>query len=359
MYDFVIVGAGQAGLAMGYYLQKQNKKFILVDKESETGASWLNRWDSLQLFTPSAYNNLPGMDFPASKEHYPSKYEVADYFKAYVSKFKIPLQHCMLITKICYKNSKFLLFHQEGVIESRGVVIATGPFHIPYTPSFAKNISPDIYQIHSNYYKHPGQLKKGPVLVVGDGDSGFQILDEVSAASPSKMYFSGKTSVRVLPQEIAGKTLWWWFTKSGFLGVNRYTRLGKILKKRKQPVIGVPVRKILRRKNVIAVGRTLSAVHNRISTQKKELSDVKNIIWATGYKPNFEWIEGIAMDPEGYPEQYRGVSPVKDLYFIGLPWLYTRKSATLGGVAEDAEYIANDIEENFGWQRFGRLGLRR
>lgn len=343
MLDFIIVGGAQAGLSMAYYLNKMDKKFIVVDKEDEVGASWLNRWDSLKLFTPSEFNNLPGMDFPAEKGYYPTKEDVADYFKNYTVAFDIEIKLNTLIEKVSKKEGYFILRHQDGEIKSKNIVIATGPFHIPYTPSFSKNISDKIFQIHSNYYKNPGQLQEGPAMVVGAGDSGFQILDEVSQSNRTT-YFSGATDVRVLPQELFGKTLWWWFTKIGFLSFSRKTWLGKKLSQSKQPIIGTDVKGILKRKNVIPVGKTKNAKDEIIVTENRKIENLRNIVWATGYRPNFSWIEGLELSKDGYPKHNRGVSNIEGLYFIGLPWLHTRGSATLGGIKKDAQYLASYIE---------------
>lgn len=345
MLDFIVVGAAQAGLAMAYYLKEQGKDFLVVDKESEIGASWLNRWDSLTLFTPSEFNNMPGMEFPAEKGHYPGKTEVADYFQDYVEEFQIPVELNTMVEKISHHDDHFLLKTSRGELRAKEVVVATGPFHIPYTPPFSKKDRSGYFQIHSNYYKNPYQLQEGKAMVVGAGDSGFQILDEVSDGD-REVYFSGTTEVKVLPQEILGKTLWWWFTKSGFLSFSRDTWLGKKISKSRQPVIGTPVKEILERENVEAVGKTKNAEGELIFTENKNISDIRNIIWATGYRPNFSWIEGLELAKNGYPNHYRGVSNIDGLYFIGLPWLHTRGSATLGGIKKDAKYLAEYISQN-------------
>ena len=346
MFDFIVVGAAQAGLSMAYHLKKQNRKFLILDKEDEVGASWLNRWDSLKLFTPTEFNHLEGFDFPAPKGHYPTKYEVAAYFKAYVNEFQFPLQLQTLVKKIEKKNDVFYLKTNQGEFFSKNVVIGTGPFHIPYTPAFHKKISPTINQLHSNYYKNPNQLNEGNTLVVGGGDSGYQILNEISSSTANTVYFSGDTSVKTLPQEILGKTLWWWFTKFGYLSFSKKSWIGKQISQGKQPVIGTDVKEILSRKNVVPVGHCLDAEDETIYTEKKEIIDVSNIIWATGYRPNFSWIKGLELDKDHYPVHQQGVSNMKGLYFIGLPWLHTRGSATLGGIKKDAKYLADYIEEN-------------
>ena len=343
MLDFIIIGAAQAGLSMAYYLKQQGKSYLVLDKEDEIGASWLNRWDSLTLFTPTEFNHLAGMPFPAKKGYYPNKYEVASYFKTYVNEFSIPVQLNCLVEKIEKRDGKFILTSNNGIYEAKQVVVATGPFHIPYTPPCSKLMSKDIFQIHSNYYKNPKQLQEGPAMVVGAGDSGFQILDEISD-NGRKTYFSGDTDVKTLPQEILGKTLWWWFTITGFLSFSKNSWIGNKINHSKQPVIGTDVKEILARPQVTAVGRTNDAHDYIIETEKKQLTDVRNVIWATGYRPNFSWIEGLELDHEGYPKHKRGVSTIEGLYFIGLPWLHTRGSATLGGIKKDAEYLSKQIK---------------
>ncbi len=343
MKDFVIIGAAQAGLSMAYFLKQQKKDFLILDKENEIGASWLKRWDSLTLFTPTEFNHLIGMPFPAPKGHYPDKYEIAAYFKNYAETFEFPVQLNTLAERIEKTADGFKISTNKEAIFCKQVIVATGPFHIPFTPKFHKNLSSSIYQVHSNYYKNPEQLQNGPTLVVGGGDSGFQILDEVSKQSNTTTYFSGSTAIRTLPQEILGKTLWWWFTVTGFLSFSKNSWIGKKISDAKQPIIGTDIKAIINRTNVEVVGYTLDTDGNTIKTTTKDLNDVQNIIWATGYKPNFEWIKGIELCKDGYPKHHRGISTTKGLYFIGLPWLHTRGSATLGGIKKDAVYLAKKI----------------
>ncbi|MBA6316284.1 flavin-containing monooxygenase [Cellulophaga baltica] len=343
--DYVVIGGAQAGLAMGYHLQLMNKNFLVVDGEEEIGASWLNRWDSLKLFTSTEYNHLPGLKFDAPKDHYPTKFEVANYFKTYVKKFNIPVQLNTLITAVRKTNKGFSVAHKDGIIQANNVIIATGPFHIPYTPPCHTKIPERILQMHSNYYKEVNQLQKGDALVVGGGDSGYQILNELSKDKSRTVYFSGDTTVKSIPQQFLGKTIWWWFTLIGFLSYTKYSWIGKKINASKQPVIGTDVKEILSRENVIPVGRTKDALKEEIIFESKKISSIKNIIWSTGYRPNFKWIEGLELDANNYPKNYRGVSNIEGLYFIGLPWMYTRGSATLGGVSKDASYLAKTISE--------------
>lgn len=346
MLDFVIVGAAQAGLSMAYHLKEMGKKFIVLDGGAEIGASWLNRWDSLKLFTPTEYNHLPGLKFDAPKGYYPNKFEVAEYFKSYVKKFEIPVQFNTLVTSVRKNENGFSVTHEKGELETQNVIVATGPFHTPYTPPCHTKISNSIFQLHSNFYKGLYQLQEGETLVVGGGDSGYQILDEISKDDSRTVYFSGDTNVKSIPQQILGKTLWWWFTLIGFLSFNKYSWIGKRIHSITQPVIGTDVKEILARKNVHSEGRTKDALKTEVVLEKRKISSIKNIVWATGYRPNFKWIEGLELDQDSYPKNYRGVSNIEGLYFIGLPWMYTRGSATLGGVSKDARYLATFISNN-------------
>jgi putative flavoprotein involved in K+ transport len=341
MLDYVVIGGAQAGLSMAYHLKRKGKKFIVIDGGKEIGASWLNRWDSLKLFTPTQYNHLPGLKFNAPKGHYPTKFEVANYFKSYVEELEIPVKLNTLVTSVCKKDVGFQVTHTDGVIEAENVIVATGPFHTPYTPPCHTKISEEILQMHSNFYKGTHQLENGDALVVGGGDSGYQILNEISKDGSRTVYFSGDTAVKSMPQIFLGKTIWWWFTLTGFLSFNKYSWLGKKINSFKQPVIGTDVKEILSRNNVISVGRTNDAINNEIIFENQKTSAIKNVVWATGYRPNFKWIEGLELDADSYPKNYRGLSNIQGLYFIGLPWMHTRGSATLGGVSKDASYLAD------------------
>jgi putative flavoprotein involved in K+ transport len=344
MREYIIIGAGQAGLAMAYYLKLQEKDYILLDANSEIGAPWLKRWDSLKLFTPSEFNNLPGMIFPHKKGHYANKYEVSSYLHDYVKKFEIPVKLNQKVSSLVKIKETFVITTQDQEYTSKNIIIATGPFHSPYTPKCSEKVDPMVLQIHSEHYKGPEKLKDGDTLVVGSGDSGIQILNEISSTD-RKVFFSGDSTIGNLPQEFLGKTLWWWLSKTGILSASKYSWLGKKIMKGTQPIIGTDVKSLFSRKNVTCLGRTKDANKDEIVFEKKRISSIKNIIWATGFKPNFQWIEGVELDQVGYPKNYRGISSTDGIYYIGLPWLHTRGSATLGGVGKDALFLSNHIKK--------------
>jgi putative flavoprotein involved in K+ transport len=331
-------------MSISYYLSQNKKDFLVLDANKEIGAPWLKRWDSLRLFTVSEYNHLPGLKFPHPKGYYATKYDVANYLKSYVEKFKIPIDFDQKIKGLKKSEDHFILESENNTYKAKNVIIATGPFHTPFTPKFHTKIGEDVIQIHSENYKNPEQLKDGDTLVVGAGDSGVQILNEISDTN-RKVYFSGDQNVKSVPQEILGKTLWWWFSKIGFLSVSKYTWLGKKISKAGQPIIGTDVKKLFKKSNIECVGRTLDAEGEKILFEKKKIDSIKNIVWATGFKPNFNWIEGVELDTDNYPKNHRGVSSTEGLYYLGLPWLYTRGSATLGGVKKDAKYLNEYIAQ--------------
>lgn len=337
-FDYIVIGAGQAGLSIAYYLKQAGFRFLVVDNGDVVGASWLNRWDSLKLFTPSQYNHLPGLDFPLKKNHYPDKQEVAAYLQQYVSHFDIPVKLNCEVKKVTRCDDGYCLKSNLEDLNCKNVVVATGPFHTPFIPPFYQALSDGILQLHSSEYKRPSQLNEGDALVVGAGDSGVQILQEL-ADTERNVYLSGSCSGSVLPQEFLGKTLWWWFSKSGFLSINKYSRLGKKLCRVAQPIIGTDVKSLLRRGNVTALGKATGGRDETIEFADTKISSIKNIIWATGFKPYFDWIDGLELDDGGYPINYRGIGKQKGMYFIGLPWMYTRGSATLGGVKSDARFL--------------------
>jgi putative flavoprotein involved in K+ transport len=350
IYDFVVVGAGQAGLSIGYYLKSAGFNFLIVDADNEIGSSWLKRWDSLTLFTPSQYNGLPGMAFPMADGQYPDKNAVADYLKNYVETFALPVRLNCQVQQTIKVDGRYFVETDNEQIQTDNVIVATGPFHTPHIPACSQQISSDVVQLHSSEYKNTDQLQAGDTLVVGAGDSGVQILSEI-ADTKRKVYFSGQSRAMFLPQEILGKTLWWWLSKLGILSLNKYSWLGKKLRNAAQPIIGSNLKKILGHSNVSAIGRTLGVKGDTIEFEKAQLDSIKNIVWATGFRPDFSWISDVSLDEHGYPENYRGIGKQDGLYFIGLPWMHTRGSATLGGVQLDAahlfDHLLTSCEETF------------
>src|SRR3712207_222956 len=161
--DVIVIGAGQAGLAIGWHLRRQDVRFLIVDSAPEIGHSWRTRWDSLRLFTPAQYDNLPGMDFPAAADTYPTKDQVADYLAAYAAHFQLPVLVACAVSRLERRDNRFHVHTSQGLLRARQVVVATGPFQRPVVPAVAQGLPDDVVQLHSAEYRNPSQLPGGPV----------------------------------------------------------------------------------------------------------------------------------------------------------------------------------------------------
>lgn len=345
--DTIIVGAGQSGLAMAHELALLGKNYLVLDGDTEVGGSWLRRWDSLKLFTPTEFNHLPGLNFPAHKGHYPDKYEVANYLKSYVDLFKIPVELNQMVFAIEKdEEGVFCVECQERKFYAREVIMATGPFHIPFTPAFSSQLDDSVKQLHSKEYRNVKQLNPGTTVVVGGGDSGVQIAEEIASTDSPVFMSCAMGKMNTIPQEILGKTLWWWFETTGLLNITVNSWLGKIISKKMQPIIGTDVKALFGRKNVKKVGKAVTCFGNKMMFEDGTEAVINNVVWATGYKPDFSILKfDNLLGENGYPKQERGVTEVEGLFFIGLPWMYTRGSATLGGVGKDAQYLKNKLSK--------------
>src|SRR4051812_15172240 len=176
-FEVVVIGAGQAGLAMGYFLAQRGRHFVIVDRAPSVGAAWRTRWDSLTLFTPRRYDSLPGLEFPGDPDGYPGRDEVIAYLESYAEAHDLPVQLGSEVRSVRTENGGFRVEIDNEVIEADHVVVATGPFQVPRIPSLAADLDPAVFQTHSVGYRNPSDLPDGPVLVVGGGNTGFQIAE--------------------------------------------------------------------------------------------------------------------------------------------------------------------------------------
>ncbi|WP_026583996.1 flavin-containing monooxygenase [Bacillus sp. J33] len=342
MYDVVVIGAGQAGLAMGYYLKKQNVSFLLLDQGSEIGESWRNRYDSLTLFTPRMYSSLPGLSLKGESNQYPGKDEISDYLDRYAKEFSLPVKLDTSVTNLIKERDEFVLATNYGEYRCKNVIVATGPFQKPNIPEFAKHLSKDVLQLHSSQYKNPAQLSDGPTLVVGGGNSGAQIAVELSR--DRDVYLSVGHSPTFLPQDFGNKSIFWWFDKLGLLKANVHSRIGQLIKNRPDPIFGYELKTQLRKGRIKQKPKAISAIQDAILFEDHTEDMVKNVIWSTGFISDYSWISiPSLLDEKGLPKHKRGVTDVDGLYFLGLPWQYRRGSALLQGVGADAEYLAVQI----------------
>jgi putative flavoprotein involved in K+ transport len=338
--DVIVIGGSQAGLAIGYHLARSGAKFAILDAGSDIGQAWRSRWDSLKLFTPAQYSGLPGMAFPAPKDAYPSKDDVGSYLSSYASRFDLPVKLNAKVTSLTQTGDKYLARTADDAFSADQVVVATGPFQTPFVPPVVEDPEHEIFQIHSADYRNPAQLPDGEVLVVGGGNSGFQIAEELAATR--KVTLAVGQRVPSLPQRLLGKDLFWWLNGVGFMKVSTDSRLGRKLAKR-DVLIGSSPRR-LPRSRVTLRKRLTNLVGRRALFDDGSEQEVGAIIWATGYRSDFSWIDiPGTKTPDGTIVHRRGVTDSTGLFFIGLPWQHTRGSALIGFVKDDAAFIAGRI----------------
>ena len=338
--DVIVVGAGQAGLAIGWYLARLGLRFQVLEASAELGQSWRSRWDSLTLFTPAQYDALPGMPFPAPADTYPTKEPVADYLRAYADAFRLPVRLNSRVTSLSRSGDGFEVRTADETFSARRVVVATGPFQVPFVPPAAGGLDSPVTQLHSADYRNPQALPDGPVLVVGGGNSGLQIAEELSASR--RVDVSIGTSPPMLPQRLAGRDLFWWLTRLGLMRVPAESRLGRRVQARGEFVIGTS-RRQLKRAGVTFRPRLVGADGRTVRFADGSTLDVGVVVWATGYRSDYSWISVPGVVRNGRVAHRRGVTDVPGLYFLGLSWQHTRGSALLGFLDEDARHIADRI----------------
>lgn len=349
--DTVVVGGGQAGLAMGYYLKEQGREFVILDAGERVGDAWRNRWDSLRLFTPAALSGLPGMPFPFPGGYFPTKDETARYLEEYAGKFDLPVRLGRQVNSLRREGIGYVISAGEERYLAENVLVATGPYHTPRVPAFAARLDPSITQIHSSAYRNPGQLSEGDALVVGAGNSGAEISAEL--ASTRRTYLSGRDTGNVPGGAVSGHRLsrsllfgwligWWLLSR---LSVDtRLGRKGREFDRRQgTPLVRFSPEDIVRA-GVERVPRLEGVAGGKPKLADGRTLDVSGVVWATGFKPDFGWIDLPVFEDDGYPIHRRGVvDAAPGLYFLGLPFQYTATSAVIGGVGMDARYVADHL----------------
>jgi putative flavoprotein involved in K+ transport len=343
--DVLVIGGGQAGLAMGYHLKRAGFRFQIVERNPRLGDSWRNRYDSLVLFTPRAYSALPGLPLEGDPERYPGKDEIADYLERYAGYFDLPVVMETGIRSLTRVNGGFRARTDAGeIVDARAVVLATGAFQRPAIPMISRQLSPDVAQFTSESYKHPCQVPSGRVLVVGDGATGRQIAVEL--IDKHEVLLATGRPRRVSPQRILGRSVFWWMDRLGILRASRETRVGRYLMEA-DPFPGKDLTLgRLRCQGIGVVGRLSHADGKRVGFADDKTAEVDAVIWTTGYEDDGRWVAiPEAKDVCRKFVHRRGVSPISGLYFVGRSWQWTRGSALLAGVGDDASYVASRITE--------------
>jgi putative flavoprotein involved in K+ transport len=345
--DTVIIGGGQAGLSTGYHLARRGLSFVILDANERIGDAWRKRWDSLRVFTPARYSGLPGWPFPAAAWSFPTKEEVADYLEAYAARFDLPVRTGVRVDGLSREAGRYVVAAGDRRFEAEQVVVASGAYQRPRVPAFAAELDPGLVQLHSSEYRDPSQLQDGSVLVVGAANSGAEIALEVS--SGHRTWLSGRHPGQE-PFRPGGRwdrllmpVVWW--LASDVLTVK--TPFGRMVR-RKFRDRGLPLARV-RPKDITADGiervprtaGTRGGLH--VLDDGRDL-DVTNVIWCTGFVPDFAWIDLPAFAEKDGPVHDRGiVRSEPGLYLVGLFFLYALASPLIGGVGRDAEHIAKHI----------------
>jgi putative flavoprotein involved in K+ transport len=340
-YEVIVVGGGQAGLAMGYFLAQQGRRFTILEAAGEPAAAWRSRWDSLTLFTPVRYDSLPGLPFPGDPDTYPGRDDVVAYLTEYARRFELPVELDSRVNAIRASGEGYLAELDGRKYEADQVVIATGPFQVPRVPKIAANLHDDIVQLHSSEYRSPDALPPGTVLVVGGGNTGFQIAAELSATH--EVHLSIGSRQMALPQRPFGRDLFRFLEASGLMRTTVGSRIGQKMKDR-DTLIGSSPRALRRKHGVSLRPRAVRASGTDVGFDDGSELTASSVIWATGFDLDHSPVKLPVFDDAGRVVHERGVTASPGLYFLGLPWMHTRGSALLGWVKDDAEHLARQIE---------------
>jgi putative flavoprotein involved in K+ transport len=348
-HETLVIGGGQSGLAVGYFLQEAGQPFAILEQNERIGEGWRGRWDSLRLYSPAARDGLPGMRFPAPPTSYPTANEMGDYIEAYAAKFELPVHCGVSVDTLTKEDGRYVVTAGDRQFSADNVVIATGVFRKPYVPAFAGELDPGIRQLHSNDYRNLSQLQEGPVLVVGASHSGSDIAFE--AAAEHEVILSG-TDTGQIPVPIESKRGRMVFRGLFFVGTHVLT-VDTPPGRKMRPHIrhgGGPLlryrRKELRKAGVERVLERTAGVRDGLPVlDGGRVVDVTNVVWCTGFRPDYSWVRvPFDMGDDGYPVQYRGVvASSPGMYVVGIPFLHSFASMLIGGAGRDAERVARHI----------------
>jgi putative flavoprotein involved in K+ transport len=346
--DTVVIGGGQAGLIAGYELARRGREFVILDAHDRVGDAWRTRWDSLRLFTPGRNCDLPGLRFTGHRSLAPTKDEMADYLERYAAHHKLPVRSGVCVTGLGRAGELFRITTTAGEFTASNVVVATGSYREAKVPAFADELDAHIVRIHSSDYLNPGQLQPGGVLLVGAGNSGADISLDVVGSHPT--WLAGP-KVAHIPPDI-DKLFARHVVVRGVRFVQRNVLcLRTPIGRKAAPKLRGKATPLIRQKpkwlaaaGVERVGRVVGVHDGLPQLDDGQVLDVTNVIWCTGFRHDFPWIDLPGFDSHGSPLHTRGVSnEVAGLYFIGLEFQYALASASLFGVARDATYVVKQL----------------
>ena len=345
----VVIGAGQAGLSVGHHLAKRGLPFIILEGNERVGDSWRRRWDSLRLFTSAQFNGLDGMPFPARRDYFPTKDEMADYLEAYAARFELPVYTGHRVERLTRQDGVYTIAAGGRCIEAEHVVVAMANYQVPRVPVFARDLDPAMVQLHSRDYRSPSQLRDGGVLIVGAGNSGAEIAMELVRDRP--VFLAGR-DVGQVPFRIESLAAQLFLARLVLRGIfHRVLTVATPMGRKARPHvlhIGGPLirqkRRDLAAAGIERVPRATGAHDGRPVLADGRVVDVTNVVWCTGFEPGFSWIDLPVLDARGEPRHDRGIVPDEPgLYFVGLHFLYALSSTMIHGVGRDAARIASTV----------------
>ncbi|MEZ5098579.1 MAG: FAD-dependent oxidoreductase [Thermoleophilia bacterium] len=348
-HDAVIVGGGQAGLATGYHLARRGMDVLILDENERVGDGWRAAWDSLRLFTPARYDGLPGMPFPGDPNAFPTRDEMAAYLHAYAERFRLPVRSGVAVDGLRRADGGgWSVTAGERRFEAPNVVVATGPHRLPSVPDVAAAIDPAIRQLHSSEYRNPGQLAPGPVLVVGAAHSGPDIALEAAAEHRTTLVGPYRGEI---PFAIEGRAarvlvpvLWQVANHVLTVGTPAGRRVRPEVRAHGGPLIRVRARDLERAGVVHLPAKVVGARDGLPLLADGRVVEASTVVWCTGFRLDFGWIDPPIVGDDGYPRESRGVVPsAPGLYVVGLPFQRTFASMLIGGVGSDAAYVAAQI----------------
>lgn len=348
-HDVLVVGGGQAGLGMGYRLQKAGLDFTILDAHSQTGDSWRQRWDSLELFTPRPFDRLPGdLKMPASTPYYPRKDDVAEYLLRYRQRYDLPVRNGFEVQHLEKTDDGFVASSATEEVFARQVVIATGPFHTPRIPACANDLDSEVWQGHSHTYRRPADVPPGDTLVVGGGNSAAQIAEEL--AGTHNVTIASNGPIGFSPRSLLGVSIFWVLHLTSMLRADKDAALSRHVRPYSDTVIGWGLNRLIKKGVVTHVPHAVVACKNKTVTFADGSSrGFQNVLWGTGYRFCYDWVKvDGALDDEGGPLQDRGISPVPGIFWIGLPWQNRLNSALMNGVAGDSDELMRAVLRQHG-----------
>lgn len=346
----LVIGGGQAGLAVGHELAERELPFLIVDANTRTGDSWRDRWDSLTLFTPNWANGLPGMPFPGDDWDFPTKDEVADYLESYARSFELPIRHDTRIERLTREDEGFVATAGDTTLVADNVVVAMAAYQRPKMPSFAGDLDRDIVQLHVAEYRNPAQLQDGPVLVVGAGNSGAEIAMELVRSRDVLLSGPSTGAQPFRPDRLSGRVLMPFFGKVVLTRIlSTSTPIGRRVLPRMlhkgAPLLRVKPRD-LRRAGVTRVARAVSVDGGQPVLEDGSRPDVANVVWCTGFDQGLSWLDLPVFDDSGDVVHERGVvGSQPGLYFVALKFQHSILSDTLLGVGRDVAHVVDRLGE--------------